>query len=179
MSHVAAVSLNAAHFFDAAGFLHPSALLHPSEFFHAATLFKHSALVLRQPVIAVSGIDFVMMSIVAYFNNSSVVHVIPIMLCINLGVHIHIADCHHDGEYSEVNHLTEEMLSLVKGLHSVHTGEAADAFINKAMGLDNDITQIKSMIQGHEKELMEIAGIFQKAETENIEMANSLPQDVI
>lgn len=81
--------------------------------------------------------------------------------------------------YSEVNHLTEEMLTLVKGLHSVHTGEAADTFINKAMGLDNDITQIKSMIQGHEKELMEIAGIFQKAETENIEAANALPQDVI
>ncbi|MBR3039699.1 MAG: WXG100 family type VII secretion target [Lachnospiraceae bacterium] len=81
--------------------------------------------------------------------------------------------------YGDVNNLTNDMLSLVKGLHSIYEGEAAEAFIAKALSLENDMNQIKLMIQGHEQELMEIAGIFQQAEAKNVDEANALPSDVI
>ena len=81
--------------------------------------------------------------------------------------------------YGEVNNLTDNMLSLVTALRGIWEGEAAEAFIAKAMGLENDINQIKTMIQGHERELEEVAGIFDKAEMENVNGISALPGDVI
>lgn len=78
-----------------------------------------------------------------------------------------------------VNNLTSEMMSLVTGMSSVWEGEAASTYINKFSQLQDDIQRMVGMITEHTNDLNEMAAAYQDAERANMEVAESLPADVI
>ncbi|MCD8395944.1 MAG: WXG100 family type VII secretion target [Lachnospiraceae bacterium] len=74
-----------------------------------------------------------------------------------------------------VSGLTSQMTSLVDGLSSVWTGEAANAYRTKFHELDDDITRFNSMIQEHVTDLTEMASVYETAETEAQNASSGLP----
>jgi WXG100 family type VII secretion target len=83
------------------------------------------------------------------------------------------------GNLSTVQSLTSQMLQLIQGLSSTCNGEPFDAFRTKAEGLNNDMEQVKKMIQGHMDELTSVAGIMKTFASENESIVNGLPADAI
>ena len=87
------------------------------------------------------------------------------------------------GEFSNssgvVKGLTSQMTSMVDGLSSVWSGEAATAYKNKFHQLDDDITRMNKMIQEHVKDLQEMARVYKQAEADAKEASSGLPIDPI
>lgn len=87
------------------------------------------------------------------------------------------------GEFSNcsttVSNLTTQMVSMVDGLKSTWTGEAATAYNQKFHQLDDDIQRLNKMIQEHVKDLQEMARGYQTAEQQAQEASSSLPIDPI
>ncbi len=83
------------------------------------------------------------------------------------------------GNLSTVESVTSQMLQLIQGLSSTCNGEPFDAFRTKAEGLNDDMTQVKRMIQGHMDELTQVAGIMKTAVDQNNSVVNGLPADAI
>ena len=79
----------------------------------------------------------------------------------------------------QVSSLTSEMVSLVAGLSSGYEGEAAQAYINKFRGLEDDIQKINRMIQDHLTDLNDMAQRYDQAEQNNVSDAGNLSSDVI
>ena len=79
----------------------------------------------------------------------------------------------------QVSSLTSEMVSLVAGLSSGYEGEAAQAYINKFRGLEDDIQKINRMIQEHVTDLNDMAQRYDQAEQNNVSDAGNLSSDVI
>lgn len=79
----------------------------------------------------------------------------------------------------QVSSLTSEMVSLVAGLSSGYEGEAAQAYINKFRGLEDDIQKINRMIQEHVTDLNDMAQRYDQAEQSNVSDAGNLSSDVI
>lgn len=79
----------------------------------------------------------------------------------------------------QVSSLTSEMVSLVTGLSSGYEGEAAQAYINKFRGLEDDIQKINRMIQEHVTDLNDMAQRYDQAEQNNVSDAGNLSSDVI
>ena len=79
----------------------------------------------------------------------------------------------------QVSSLTSEMVSLVAGLSSGYEGEAAQAYINKFRGLEDDIQKINRMIQEHVTDLNDMAQRYDQAEQNNVSDAGNLCSDVI
>ena len=72
----------------------------------------------------------------------------------------------------QVNQITSDMLTLIKGLTTIWTGEASETFITKALALENDMTMLRTMINTHEKELSDAANVFIGAE-QNVSNRNA------
>ena len=87
------------------------------------------------------------------------------------------------GEFSNcssvVSGLTRQMVSMVDGLRSVWTGEAANAYNQKFHQLDDDIQRLNKMIQEHVNDLKEMASAYQTAEQQSQDALSSLPTDPI
>lgn len=79
----------------------------------------------------------------------------------------------------QVSSLTSEMVSLVTGLSSGYEGEAAQAYISKFRGLEDDIQKINRMIQEHVTDLNDMAQRYDQAEQSNVSDAGNLSSDVI
>lgn len=79
----------------------------------------------------------------------------------------------------QVSSLTSEMVSLVTGLSSGYEGEAAQAYISKFRGLEDDIQKINRMIQEHVTDLNDMAQRYDQAEQSNVSDAGNLSADVI
>ena len=79
----------------------------------------------------------------------------------------------------QVSSLTSEMVSLVAGLSSGYEGEAAQAYINKFRGLEDDIQKINRMSQEHVTDLNDMAQRYDQAEQNNVSDAGNLSSDVI
>ena len=79
----------------------------------------------------------------------------------------------------QVSSLPSEMVSLVAGLSSGYEGEAAQAYINKFRGLEDDIQKINRMIQEHVTDLNDMAQRYDQAEQNNVSDAGNLSSDVI
>lgn len=80
---------------------------------------------------------------------------------------------------NQISNITAEMMSLINGMVSVWEGEAANAYITKFRGLEDDIQKMIRMIQEHSSDLQKISQIYVKADTENAQEAGSLSSDVI
>nr|WP_300167676.1 WXG100 family type VII secretion target [uncultured Flavonifractor sp.] len=78
-----------------------------------------------------------------------------------------------------VSSLTSEMTNLITGLSSDYEGEAAQAYINKFRGLDDDIQKINRMIQEHVTDLNDMAQRYDEAENKSVSDAGTLSSDVI
>lgn len=78
-----------------------------------------------------------------------------------------------------VSSLTSEMTNLITGLSSGYEGEAAQAYINKFRGLDDDIQKINRMIQEHVTDLNDMAQRYDEAENKSVSDAGTLSSDVI
>ncbi len=78
-----------------------------------------------------------------------------------------------------VNHLTSQMMSQVTGLASVWQGTAAQTYINKFKGLQDDIQRMCRMISEHVTDLNAMASSYTNAENKAAELANTLSSDVI
>lgn len=72
---------------------------------------------------------------------------------------------------------TQQMTSLVTGLSSVWSGEAATAYKNKFNELQDDINRFNKMIQEHVTDLQEMARVYDKANTTAQEASSGLPTD--
>ncbi|MCR4640700.1 MAG: hypothetical protein K5697_01555 [Lachnospiraceae bacterium] len=84
-----------------------------------------------------------------------------------------------NANYSAVSNATSQMLTLLEGLKTVCNGEPYDGFIAKAAGLNNDMEQVKKMINGHIDELTKVAGIVDQLVQETNAAFSGLPNDVI
>lgn len=80
---------------------------------------------------------------------------------------------------SQMKNLTGEMLSLVKSLSSVWSGEAASAYGNRFDSLSPDMEKLYRMVQEHVQDLQEMAGQYQTAESGNMEQGGSLSSNII
>lgn len=80
---------------------------------------------------------------------------------------------------STVSTLTNEMTSLVNGLSSAWTGEAATTYNSKFNALNDDIQRMVAMINEHSADLIEMANTYKTAEQANASLANSLLENVI
>ncbi|MBS6395832.1 MAG: WXG100 family type VII secretion target [Clostridiales bacterium] len=78
-----------------------------------------------------------------------------------------------------VGSLTSEMMNLVTGLASGWEGEGSTAYISKFKGLEDDIQRMIRMIQEHSADLNEMANAYRTAESQVVELAQSLSSDVI
>ena len=83
------------------------------------------------------------------------------------------------GKASELNTITNEMLSLVAALSSNWEGAASTAYRTKFAALSDDMNKMYKMIQEHSTDLTDMATAYETAETANADVANSLSGDVI
>lgn len=79
------------------------------------------------------------------------------------------------GKGTEVRNITQEMISLVDGLSSIHEGEAATAFHNQFHQLDDDMDLMYQNITKHVKHLNDIAAEFTRGENKNITEVTERP----
>lgn len=80
---------------------------------------------------------------------------------------------------SQMKNLTEEMLSLIKGLNGVWQGEAASAYSNKFDSLTPDMEKLYRMVQEHVQDLQEMARQYQNAENESMQQGSGLHSNII
>ena len=79
----------------------------------------------------------------------------------------------------QVASLTSEMTNTVTGLSSAWEGKAAQAYINKFKGLDDDIQKMNRMIQEHVTDLNDMAQAYDEANSANVDLIGNLSSDVI
>ena len=75
--------------------------------------------------------------------------------------------------------LTQNMMTLVRGLNSAYTGEAATAYINTFSKLEEDMTQINNKIQEHVTDLNDMATGYEKTHTALTQENAALKSDYI
>lgn len=80
---------------------------------------------------------------------------------------------------SQIQNLTNEMMSLVTSLNSIWQGEAAGAFAGKFKQLQTDMDKLYRMIEEHAEDLQEMAEQYRKAESGNAEQGNGLQSGVV
>ena len=80
---------------------------------------------------------------------------------------------------SQVQNLTQQMISTVDSLRSSWEGEAATAYNNKFHQLEDDMARMHSMINEHVNDLKNMANQYKTAEKANEDISNSLAGDVI
>ena len=80
---------------------------------------------------------------------------------------------------SELNTITNEMLTLVAALSGNWEGTASQAYRTKFAALSDDMQRMYKMVQEHSTDLTDMATAYESAETENAEVANALSGDVI
>lgn len=81
---------------------------------------------------------------------------------------------------TQIGNLTSEMMSTVTGLSAAWEGEAAQVYIEKFKGLEDDIQRMIAMITEHVTDLQEMANAYSQAEQANMDdINNSLRSDVI
>lgn len=83
------------------------------------------------------------------------------------------------GTGSELSSCTSEMMSLVTGLTSVWSGDAADSYISKFAALDDDIEKLLAMVNEHVIDLQEMAADYMNRESFNNDCISTLSTDVI
>ena len=79
----------------------------------------------------------------------------------------------------QIRSLSEEMLSLIRGLSAVWEGEAAAAYGSKFDALSPDMDRLYRMVQEHVQDLQEMAGEYQKAESGSLEQGSGLESGII
>ncbi len=79
----------------------------------------------------------------------------------------------------QVSTITGEMMNLVTGLTAVWEGEAAQTYITKFRGLEDDIQKMCRMITEHVNDLNDMAERYSTAEIQANDLANNLSSDVI
>lgn len=84
-----------------------------------------------------------------------------------------------NGTGTQINNLTQQMLSIVNSLKSTWQGEAATAYSSKFNALEDDMQKMHRMIQEHVTDLNEMATNYKAAEAQNMDAATALPADVI
>lgn len=78
-----------------------------------------------------------------------------------------------------VANLTNQMMEIANQLSSTWTGEAATGYYNKLRGLQGDVTKLHKMISEHVTDLVDMANVFEQAETASREIAGELKIDQI
>ena len=80
----------------------------------------------------------------------------------------------------QIKNITSQMTSLVNALSgSVWSGDAASAYKKKFSELQDDINRMAKMVNEHVTDLNNMAREYERAESENINLSNTLSGDVI
>lgn len=79
---------------------------------------------------------------------------------------------------SDVKNITSKMMQTIKGTGVSWTGAAANQYIKKFEGLEDEITAIHKMIGEHVSDLQEMAKQYKAAEDNNINLASNLNAQV-
>ncbi|HCT91637.1 MAG TPA: hypothetical protein DF613_09720 [Lachnospiraceae bacterium] len=79
----------------------------------------------------------------------------------------------------EIKRIMDQMMQLIRDLSSVWTGDAAKAYTKKFQGLSDDITRMLKIIDEYVNDLKQIAENYDKAEQDNITLAEQLLDEVI
>lgn len=83
-------------------------------------------------------------------------------------------------EGNKIADLTGEMKRIVSELSGeVWSGDAASKYTGQFNKLQDDIERMRKMINEHEKDLTNMANLYEKAENSNAAIAGSLAGDVI
>ena len=91
---------------------------------------------------------------------------------------ISVAD-EFNSQGSTIGNLTSGMTNLVTGLSSVWEGDAAQAYIARFRGLEDDIGLLIRMVNEHVTDLREMATQYLQAEEQNLDDIATLSSDVI
>lgn len=80
----------------------------------------------------------------------------------------------------QIKSITTQMTSMINSLSgSVWSGDASSAYKKKFNELQDDINRMSKMIDEHVTDLTAMAKEYEKAESANVTLANSLSGDVI
>jgi len=80
---------------------------------------------------------------------------------------------------TQMNNLTNEMLTLVSNLKSIWQGEANEAYSSKFSSLSSDMDKLYRMVKEHSSDLMEMASAYKEAESANTEQGSGLNSSVV
>lgn len=79
----------------------------------------------------------------------------------------------------KVSNTTKQMMSIVDGLKTVWTGEAANNFNTTAHKLDDDIARLVGMIREHSNDLKAMGDAYKKADADSKSIQSRLKTDTI
>lgn len=72
-----------------------------------------------------------------------------------------------------------DLIDLVKNTQHYWIGKGAETKRKELITLNKDVERMIERLGEYQVDLMEIAGIYDKAESDNAELSESLPADVI
>lgn len=78
-----------------------------------------------------------------------------------------------------VTNLTSSIVEIISSLACTWEGDAAQGYVSKLRGLEDDLGRLSLTIQQYSVALEEIANQYQMADSHNIEEILSLPNHVI
>lgn len=87
------------------------------------------------------------------------------------------------GEFSsegtQIGGLTTQMMELINGLPNTWIGEAANAYVTKFNGLQDDIERLLRMVQEHSEDLETMAQTYINAEVGAGDVSQTLSDNVL
>lgn len=83
------------------------------------------------------------------------------------------------GQIKEIESNWKELKRVVNGSKSYWQGEASDLHRKYLKESETEVNQIIKRLKEHPSDLLKMLGIYQSAEKQAQQLANSLPEDVI
>ena len=84
-----------------------------------------------------------------------------------------------EGQIQNFQNDWKKIKEIIKNSKSYWQGEASDMHQKYEREVQDDVSEVVKNLKEHPKDLLAIAGIFRKTESELTALANELPGDVI
>lgn len=84
-----------------------------------------------------------------------------------------------DGQINRVESYWNQISQLIKNSKSYWVGDASDEHQKYRNDVEDDVTQVIKRLREHPKDLLKMADVYEKTESELVKQTSSLPDDVI
>lgn len=82
-------------------------------------------------------------------------------------------------EVAKIKNAMNQIGSYIKGTKKYWQGDASDSHIQKYQTIEIEINEVIKKLEKTPKDLLQITGIYKSTETENNQIAMSLPTDAL